>query len=70
MQITPELLHYVKDARKAGLSDREVLIALHPPKKVEEAASAEEEATQPEVIEKGKKAEEAEGAAESSPKKE
>lgn len=46
------------------LGPEEVIVALHPPAK-EEAAPTEEAATQPEVIEKGKKeeAEEGEGAA-------
>ncbi len=46
------------------LSPDEVVVAIHPPAKEEEPAAAEGEATQPEVIEKGKKpAEGEEGAA-------
>ncbi|HXV27587.1 MAG TPA: 50S ribosomal protein L25/general stress protein Ctc [bacterium] len=40
------------------LPSEDVVIALHPPRKEEEAPAATEEITQPEVIEKGKKAEE------------
>lgn len=45
------------------LDPEEVIVALHAPKKVEEATAAEGEAAQPEVIEKGKKDEAKEGAA-------
>lgn len=45
------------------LEVEEVLVALHPPQKIEEETPAAEAATEPEVIEKGKKEKPEEGAA-------
>ncbi|MBN1688856.1 MAG: 50S ribosomal protein L25/general stress protein Ctc [Candidatus Omnitrophica bacterium] len=47
----------IPEAVTCTLSEEESVIALHPPRKEEELVPAAEEAAEPEVIEKGKKAE-------------